>query len=128
MQWEYAALGGNYTDGGLQGLTLANVAWYKSNAGTHPMEVGQKVPNAYGLYDMLGNIREMCVDWYAELDSSVSQTLVDYSGPDTGTNRSSRGRYFNASGTGLTCYGRDGTMKSNQGTQYEGARVWALER
>ena len=60
-EWEFAARGG--TTGARYG-DLDSVAWYESNSGkkTHP--VGQKQPNAYGLYDMLGNVWEWCEDWY----------------------------------------------------------------
>lgn len=62
-EWEYAARGGeNYLYPG--GNNLNDVAWFGDNSGnvTHP--VGQKVPNAYGLYDMIGNVWEWCSDWY----------------------------------------------------------------
>ncbi len=62
-EWEKAARGG--TSGAIYG-NLDSVAWYRDNSNkkTHP--VGQKQPNAYGLYDTLGNVYEWCEDWYDE--------------------------------------------------------------
>jgi formylglycine-generating enzyme required for sulfatase activity len=55
VEWEYAARGGSaaprYGD-------LAAIAWYDTNSGDQTHEVGQKQPNAYGLFDMLGNMWE----------------------------------------------------------------------
>jgi formylglycine-generating enzyme required for sulfatase activity len=61
-EWEYAAragtIGPRYGD-------LEQIAWYRSNSNsTHP--VGQRVANAFGLYDMLGNVFEWVGDWYDE--------------------------------------------------------------
>ncbi len=67
-QWEYAARGGgkcrDYSYSG--GKKIDRVAWYcgNSNKGTHP--VGQKKPNDLGIYDMTGNVWELCQDWYSE--------------------------------------------------------------
>jgi formylglycine-generating enzyme required for sulfatase activity/uncharacterized caspase-like protein len=59
-EWEYAARGG--TNGPRYG-DLDQIAWYDTNSGNTPHPVAQKAPNPYGLYDMLGNVREWTADW-----------------------------------------------------------------
>jgi serine/threonine-protein kinase len=60
-EWEYAARGGTT---GPRYRDLDDIAWYDNgkSRGTHP--VGQKLPNKYGLYDMLGNVWQWTADWY----------------------------------------------------------------
>ncbi|HLP52799.1 MAG TPA: formylglycine-generating enzyme family protein [Chitinophagales bacterium] len=65
-EWEYAALGGPLSKGYCYpgSDSLEQVAWMVDNAGkkTHP--VGQKKPNELGLYDMSGNVWELCSDYW----------------------------------------------------------------
>ncbi len=60
-EWEYACRAG--TDGPRYGR-LDEIAWYSKNSHGHMHEVGRKQPNAWGLYDMLGNVWEWCADQY----------------------------------------------------------------
>jgi sulfatase modifying factor 1 len=98
-EWEYACRAGTATefywgrDYPLATLadTLAidsNAVWYH-NSGYSPWPVAGKKPNAFGLYDMSGNVWELCNDWYATVyDTTVH---VDPTGPSTGTARLCRG-------------------------------------
>ena len=66
-QWEYAARGGKDTQYTLYagGDNVIEFAWIDSNS-DKCSEVGMKYPNALGLYDMSGNVWEMCQDWYCQ--------------------------------------------------------------
>ena len=79
-QWEYACRAG--TTGAYAG-NLDEMAWYNDfNDKTHP--VGTKKPNAWGLYDMHGNVLEWCADWFEDGYPRVSVT--DPAGPSSGAN------------------------------------------
>jgi formylglycine-generating enzyme required for sulfatase activity len=62
-EWEYACKAGTT---GIRYGELDAIAWYKANSDRSPHNVGLKEPNAWGLYDMLGNVWEWCSDIYDE--------------------------------------------------------------
>ena len=93
-EWEWAARGGeNYTYAGSDDID--EVAWYTSNTNdTGTRDVKTKKKNAYGLYDMSGNVWEWCWDWYGSISGDTAS-----SGPASGSYRCRRGGswYDNAS-------------------------------
>ena len=89
-EWEYAARGGNKSKGYKYSgdNNIDNVAWYEENSGkkTHP--VGSKFPNELGIYDMSGNVFEICCDWMGRYTEDAQ---IDPQGPSSGPNRVVRG-------------------------------------
>ena len=86
-QWEYACRAGTTTplnDGGTcpdiptleQRLTKLG-RYTKNNGGSQHTVVGTYAPNAWGLYDMHGNVCEWCIDWYREAVQNIENPSVD---------------------------------------------------
>jgi len=91
-EWEYACRAGASTAYffGDDPSKLGEYGWYDKNSGGHPRPVGQKQPNAWGLYDMCGNLWEWCNDFY-KVDYYGESPLTDPKGPEGGPTKVVRG-------------------------------------
>ncbi|MBN1968572.1 MAG: SUMF1/EgtB/PvdO family nonheme iron enzyme [Candidatus Delongbacteria bacterium] len=93
-EWEYAARGGiHHTDnfrysGCHETSDLTNYAWCSTNSSGQTNDVGTKLANQLGIYDMSGNVYEWCWDWWGTYSSSPQQ---DPHGPNSGIDRILRG-------------------------------------
>jgi len=121
-EWEYACRAGSRTQFcfGDSPAALAEVAWFKDTGDRGPHPVGQKRPNAWGIFDMHGNVWEWCNDFYGE-EYYASSPERDPAGPPKGTSRVLRGGCWNSRadlcrsayrneedpGYTDTCFGRD---------------------
>ena len=98
-EWEYAAKGGSDSRYYWGNMMDEAYAWYEEEAGktTHP--VGQKLPNQYGLYDMMGNVWEWTDDWYEPYYHIREKK--NPKGPETGKFKVIRGGAFDSSAGAL---------------------------
>jgi formylglycine-generating enzyme required for sulfatase activity len=89
-EWEYACRAGSqmaYSFGSDE-KSLVNFGWYDSNSKEKTHAVGLKKANAWGLYDMHGNVWEWCADWYGEYPKG---SATDPRSPEAGSYRVVRG-------------------------------------
>ncbi|MBO4714971.1 MAG: formylglycine-generating enzyme family protein [Verrucomicrobia bacterium] len=137
-QWEYACRAGT-VQALNNGKNLSNeeqcpemdeVGWYVGNSDgmTHP--VGQKKPNARGLYDMHGNVHEWCLDWY-DLDYPDS-AVMDPIGTNAGSKRVLRGGCWSNEANGCRSayrgYADPEFDSSRRGFRVALAPVWGKNR
>ena len=96
-EWEYACRAGTTTDYGFgpDSRQLSQYAWFADNADKQTHPVGQKKPNAWGLYDMYGNVAEWCNDVY-EKDYYKDGPTSNPRGPEDGPRRVLRGGAWNS--------------------------------
>lgn len=115
-EWEYACRAGtttslnsgkNLQNSASADANLNEVAWYYTHNAVHG--VGLKKSNAWRLFDMHGNVRELCLDWFSTGDAYLStfgedyklgDTVVAPTGPLTGESRTDRGSAYNLWGAG----------------------------
>lgn len=85
-EWRWACRAGAATDyyWGDDKKKMSDHAWNQLTSMEQPQPVGRLRPNAWGLFDTLGNVEEWCQDWFADLPSGE---VVDYRGPATGKAR-----------------------------------------
>jgi formylglycine-generating enzyme len=118
-EWEYAAKGGNKSKGYQYagGNNLDEVAWYVENSDKRAHNIGQKLPNELGIYDMAGNSREWCSDWYGETYYKVSPAS-DPAGPDMGKGRVVRGGSWGSEKDRMRISYRNRTFPYNSALDY----------
>ncbi len=130
-QWEFACRAGCTLSNNVYGAKLDDIAWHTNNSAvagvvqTHP--VGLKKPNAWGFYDMLGNVEEWCLDRYTdpiEHNADGTPRIEPQGANATSGNRLRRGGSFIApsyqSCCGRNLYG----WSQNANNAKLGLRLW----
>ncbi len=98
-EWEYAAKGGADSRYYWGNMMDEAYGWYKDGSGETSHPVGQKLPNQYGLYDMMGNVWEWTDDWYEPY--YLMREKKNPKGPETGEFKVIRGGAFDSSAGAL---------------------------
>lgn len=111
VEWEYACRKGttNIFGFGNDPNRLAESAWYEANSDGETHEVGKKKPNAWDLYDMLGNVREWVYDFYSpesHSNAANKSPAINPRGPKVGKVHVARGGDYSGSIEELCCAAR----------------------
>jgi len=130
-EWEYACRAGTMARWtcGENESDLERFAWYARNSNGLSYPVGEKEPNAWGLYDMHANVAEWCWDRFSG-DYYRDSPDEDPTGPSSGSSRALRGGCWNAQPPGVRCSYRDArppSMRGNLVVGFRVARTWLYE-
>jgi serine/threonine protein kinase len=122
-EWEYAARGGAKPE---RPANVGDLAWYSDNSDDEAKPVRGKLPNAFGLYDMLGNVWEWTADWYEE-GYYAKAPKKDPQGAKGGRIKIYRGGAYNTQGMTLSAAWRFGD-EPDKGFDNVGFRVVRTKR
>ncbi len=126
-QWEYACRAGSiyaFANGEITNETgvdpaLMQIGWYTENSGNFTHPVAQKIPNAWGLYDMHGNVYE----WTADLYGSYTGDETDPTGAAGGAGYVVRGGGWGRGAKDLRCAMRGGSTSASEINNQTGLRL-----
>lgn len=116
-QWEYACRARTTTTCYWGDVMDGAYTWYKANSSSMSHPVGTKIPNGWGLYDMIGNVWEMCLDWNGSLSSGI-----DVEGSFSGYKRVIRGGSWGG-GSDLCTSSYRGDLRPSDKSNDDGFRI-----
>jgi formylglycine-generating enzyme required for sulfatase activity len=122
-EWEYCCRAGTQTNFyfGDDLSKIGEYEWTRDNSEGRTHKVAQKHPNPWGLHDMVGNVREWCLDW---LGPYLPESQKDPMGPETGTKRVFRsGDWFYRAEKGYNCCAHRGAHFPSYANYHVGLRV-----